>query len=649
MMFVVRPNLLWVIVATCAIGALAWIWLEFRRPNRRQWLARILAAFLATLALTVLGLRPAWPGAVGPPRVAEQAALWTPSMTTDANGNIPREVNGARMFAFAGVSDKPANALVVPDLAFLRREFPQVNVLHVFGDGLSVFDTDAVRGLRIIFHAPDAKPTAPGLAFVRLPREVTLGSPVVVQGLIEGIASLPTPALNLVTPDGTAKAVPLTPTDDGSASFTATVPTAAAVGRFVWTLELRAGDQGAVLFSERFGVSVVPPNLPRVLVIESSPRFDSGRLKRWLGERGAMLATRTKLSRDLFRISALNGAREEIEVLDQAAVDAFDLVLADARAIAKLTEPERDVFNKAVRDRGLGLLIIADETILTKLPSQTPDAKTEDFLSPWKLARDAGSPDEEDRLSRLQWSGSDLVPVEPLPVPPVEIARQNGQRPLVRDGQGRALVVATGRGRGQMALTLVRETWRWPQAGDAGAFAGFWSFLMSELTRPDLEFAGHWDVTNGSSGPLIVDQPIGLQWTGSPDRAPMPGQVTWEGAPDATPLPLAQDESQSTRWQTTYWPRHAGWHHVSSPGGGRDLDFLVSESSAWPTLRAHARTAATERMAAFSTATPEVPTRPAPSGAPPIEPWRGWFFALFFACLTYLWLESRSRLATKNR
>ena len=648
MTFLLPPNLLWLVASVCALGVVAWIWLELRRSNRRQWLGRVLASLLGTLALAALGLRPAWSGESGPPPAPESAALWTASHASETIGRVPPEVPAARVFALAGAKDKPGNALDIPDVAFLRREYSQVNVLHVFGDGLNAHDAEAVRGLRIILHRPTSKVDVPGFGFVRMPRELTLGEPVVVQGRVEGGGGVTSPAVALTAPDGTTRTVPLKPLDDGSAAFSITAPPAAATGCYIWTLELRTGDQGAALVSERIGVSVVPPILPRVLILESSPRFDTGRLKRWLGERGAMIATKTQLSRDRFRIAALNGAREEIEVLDTVAFESFDLVLADARAIAELSDAEREALRIAVADRGLGLLVVADETVLSAAKAEPDRANTDDGLLPWKLARDAGNPDDEDRLARLQWPGSDLMSREPLPIPPFEIARRNAQRPLVRDGQGRALVVAAGRGRGQIALTLVRETWRWPLADDGGAFASFWSFLMTELARRDAEPGGHWDVASDGGGPLFVDQPVALQWSGSPDRAPMPAQVAWVGAPDTTRLPLAQDATVSTRWQSTFWPRHAGWHRVSSPGGGRPLNFFVSESSAWASARASGRTAATERIASFSTTTIKAPVRSAASGAAPIEPWRGWFFALLFASLTYLWLESRSLRETGN-
>ena len=82
MTFLIRPDLWWIIAGTCALGAIVWIGLEFRRPNRRHWPMRVLAAALGAGALAALGLRPAWPGDAGPPPAPETAALWTSSAST---------------------------------------------------------------------------------------------------------------------------------------------------------------------------------------------------------------------------------------------------------------------------------------------------------------------------------------------------------------------------------------------------------------------------------------------------------------------------------------------------------------------------------------------------------------------------------------
>lgn len=646
MSFLISPETARILAIVCAVAALAWSWLEFRRPNHRQWPLRVLAALIATAALAALGLRPAWREEPGPPPAPEEAALWTPSLVAETRTAVPRDVSAARVFSLPGVATKPGEAIVVPDIAFIRREYPRVQTLHLFGDGIHEFDADTLSGLRLIFHARSSPWTTPGISQVSGSREVALGDPVVWQGRVTGVASGGQVSLVLTAPDGSNRALMLSPDDDGSATFAIVSPPTAATGRFVWQLELRADENGRVLAAERVGASIVPPVLPRVLILESSPRVDTARLRRWLGDRGAQLAIRTQLSRDRFRISAVNGAREAVELIDAGTLEAFDLLVTDARTMSELDDAQRATLRAAVGEPGLGVLVIADESTTELAKSATDAAVADEFLFPWKFTRDSRSDEEEERVARLHWPGADLVPHDPLPAPPFEIARRGGQRPLIRDGQGRPLVTAAGRGRGQIALSLVRETWRWSQADEAGAFASLWSYLFSELARPESNSDGRWSVANDDGGPLFVNQPVKLRWSGRPDKAPMPALVAAADAPEPARLALAQDPREASRWDATYWPQRPGWHRVSSPNGGRPLDFFVAESMAWPQVAVARRRAATDRLAAWSTRTVNAPTD-ASIGTVPVEPYRGWFFAALFACLTYLWLEARAlRLST---
>ncbi len=596
MTFLVSPSTAWFMAIVCALGGALWIWLEFRRRNRRQWPARIAAAALAVLALAALGLRPAAaPESSNLPPAPETAALWTPSLRPAVDHFAPRDVAPERSFALSGAMERPADARVIPDVAYISREHPNVKTLHVFGDGVSEYDAHALRGMRVIFHPDASTPTEPAITFVRLPREVFIGDPIVAQGRVQGIAPESSPTISLTAPDGTKRAMPLRPGPDGAATFALSAAPAVTTGRYVWKLELRAGEAGDVLAREEVGVSVIQPVLPRILMLEASPRFDTGRLKRWLGERGAELTVRTQLGRDHYRISTMHGSRDAVEAIDAGALAVFDLVLVDAGALAALSDAERAALQTAVSEDGLGVLIVADETLFAAAAAGglSPDA----LLFPWKLQRGATDIEADSRLSRLHWPGSEAAPPEALPVPNFEIERAARLRSLVHDGQNRTLVAVAARGRGRLALSLVTESWRWTQQRDATPFAAFWTFLFSELARRDAGTDGRWSIASNGAGPQFVNAPLILRWTGALDRAPAPAQVSAEGEASKSSLALAQNPVDSRQWQAAYWPRRAGWHQVVAPGGAT-MDFYVSESAAWRAVQATRRQAATSRIAA---------------------------------------------------
>jgi hypothetical protein len=633
----------WFVAIVCAVGGMLWIWLEFCRPNRRQRILRIMAALLAVLALTSLGLRPATtdhePATAAP--APEEAVLLTPSiLPPNEDLALPRSVTPERVFALASTKDRPTDAVVVPDVAFIVREYPNVKTLHVFGGGVNGFDTEVLRGIRVVFHSTKDKLASPAIDFVRLPREVSVGNPIILQGRVMGIATGTTASLSLSAPDGTSRVVTLAPSPDGASTFSISAPPAVAVGRFVWRLELRAGDAGKVLASENVGISVIKPVVPRILMLEAAPRFDTGRLGRWLGERGADLTVRTQLGRDRYRITTSQGAREAVEEIDASALTAFDLVVADSSVLAALGDAERAALRAAVSDEGLGVLIVADELLFHAASAPAGAGPRDEFFFPWKINRVGREEDGDERTSRLRWLGGESAASEALVVPSFEIEPNPRLQPLVRDAQDRTLVAGAARGRGRVSLSLVSQTWRWTQLADSVSFAAYWSFLFSELARRDADPAGRWSIVSNGSGPQFENEPVILEWSGARDRAPMPASASALGDAKAERLPLAQSPIDPRQWRATYWPRRAGWHEVAAPGGGANLDFYVSESAAWKTLQAARLQAATTRLAA-TFADGEL----APVAIPPTSPTefgRWWSYVLLFASLTYLWSEARS-------
>ena len=620
-----------VIAAALAAGGLSWR--EWRRPDRRHLAARIGAMFLAVGALALLGWRPTWrrPVAAVAARGIE-AALWTPG-AAGAGGD--GQVDTGHRFALSGVGTAPADATAMPDAATVRRRFPGIGTLHVYGDGLEPFDLDGWRGVRVVFHPSAARRPDVGFSFVRGPRELPLGEPLTVQGRVGGLTPGAVATVTLEAPDGTTTDAKTAPAEaDGGAGFAVTGAPPPAVGRFVWRLR-RDGKA-----EEALGVAVVAPDLPRVLVLLNAPRFDTAALRRWFERAGGTLTARTRVGGSQFRFESAHDPPPQFAGLDAALLGGFDLVLADGRTLAALPPPEREALRAAVADTGLGLLELADEAAVPGAPDVPPEAKAAFF--PWKLLPLADAAGEGDRLARVQWPGL-ARPVEgPLPSAPFEIAPQAGQTTLVQDGQGHALAAAFARGRGQVALTLVRETGRWTRENDPGTFAAYWSALFSPLARKmTAAEAGRWTLADGEARPVLVDQPVELAWSGN--GTPGPGIVTAaDPAGDGgAVLALAATHEVPGRWRGTFWPRRSGWHRVTMPSaeGGRAFDFFVAPAGDWPALDAARKQAATARFAEESgIVVPQAAATAGKKNAPmPVV----WWWALFLAGAGYLWVERR--------
>jgi hypothetical protein len=177
-------------------AAAIFVFLEWRRLNQQHRAARIAATILAVAALTLLG--PHMREKRSEPRSpVATATLWTPGEQPPAH-NQPRH-----HFALPGSIGQPADATTIPDVPYLRRQYPEIENLHIVGDGLEPFELDALRGLRVTFHPGASTPSQPRISFLHAPRQVRLGENLELQGRIEGLNETGPVVLRLESPDGT--------------------------------------------------------------------------------------------------------------------------------------------------------------------------------------------------------------------------------------------------------------------------------------------------------------------------------------------------------------------------------------------------------------------------------------------------------------
>ena len=598
---------------------------EWRRPVRRHLVYRLAATVLAVLSLAGL-LSPGDSPQASSPQTA--AVLWTPSSTVPPTNLLP-----PLQFTLPGATGSLApSARFMPDVGTVRRRFPNLRTVQIFGDGFDPAELPALTGLQVQFHPLNEPPAAPTLLFLDCPRELPLGQPLVVTGLVAGLPPGTNLSVSLESPDGTKTETPTEPADSqGQAVFSLRAAPLSAAGRFVW--QLRVGQN-----TEPLGVSVVLPGLPRILVLEGAPHFDTAALRRWYEGAGGVLTIRTQVGKSNTQFAAAQGQPVAFGAVDAPLLSGCDLVLVDGAALASLRPEERTALLDAVEKTGLGLLVRADAAIL---PPDTPTLPpTLAPFFPWRLTPIGEAPPGEERPVRLRWPGQVAASEVLVSAAPFSVQLTARQHLLVRDREDHALAAAFQQGQGQIALTLIRATTRWQREGENAAFAAYWSYLFTRLAR-HVTPSGHWSLVNGDAGPVFVDHPLQLRWSGPLDQLPTPGTITTKDDAADT-LPLAQDERELHAWSGTFWPRQPGWHQVTAASGGEPFDFYVHPANAWRGLQAARRRQATERFAAESSA-PSASTSPIPPTNGHLNPvvW----FGLFVLAAGYLWTERRFTVA----
>jgi hypothetical protein len=559
-----------------------------RRP------VRVAATVVALLALLGLGLRPRWP-ATSPAGVA---VLRTP---------------GADAPTARRLADSLGHVPVLPNARAVRRD-PSLRVVHIVGWGLDAEEWRALGSAATVVFHPAPPPALPGFRRASWPATLALGEELVVEGEVGNAPAGATIAL--LDPGGVVDSAPV-----GSGGFQLAARPRA-TGPLLCVLRLSVYDRPVA--QETIGVTVTRPPAPRLLIVESSPRFESRALRDWLAARRGVLAIRSTVSRGRYRSEFVNRDPVPLTTLTTDLLSEFDVVAIDGRSLGGLTAGERAALRRAVTTAGLGVLIVPDSAVY----DATVRYDSREFFLGFRFSPTAGG---EERAVRPQWPGSRRRTVTAVAAEPYTLSPQFGTEPLIDDGMGGLLAQVTPRGAGRVGVSLVRDADRWIRAGERDAFSGYWSRLLSAVAGRDRE--DHWEIE--SPGPWLVDHPIALAVV---TAAELPVAVVSSPAGARDTVFLARDPFSPSRWRGVFWPREPGWHRIESPSGP---SFYAQTGDAWHGRRGSALLDASRRYLVTTAGGAGQPARQSRPVSRPIAP--AWFFGAFVLCVAVLW--SRRRLA----
>jgi hypothetical protein len=551
------------------------------------------ALIVALLALLAIGVRPRWRTAA----TATEAVLATPGADAASVRRLADSLGGVPVLD---------EARAVHGLASLRR-------VHVVGWGLDPETWRELDSIPVSFHPSAA---APGISRISWPAKVSLGDDVIVEGTVRLVPD--GAVITLSDPGGSVDSAAL----DHAGTFQLTAHPRA-LGPMHGMLRVSIHDRAVV--QETIGISVVAPPVPRLLILEASPRFETRALRDWLARHHGAVAIRSAISRDRFRTEFVNRSRVGLDALTPRLLSQFDVVLIDGRTLAGLAAVERSELRRAVTEAGLGVLIEPDTVALD--PSIRFSDR--DFFLGFGFVPVRGV---DERSVRPVWPGAGArrSTTTPLPAAPYTLAERFGIEPLIEDGTGGIVAQVAPRGAGRVGISVVWESARWVRMGEPEAFAAYWSRLLTALD--DRGPAEDWEIA--SPGPWLVNRPVALSVDGPGDH-PVAILVGPAGAHDS--VFLARDPLVPTRWRGRFWPREAGWHRVEGASGP---SFYVQTADAWRSRQSAELLDGSARYLVRAgplelrrNGTPTPRSRPVPAG---------WFFGLFLLSAVVLWSRRRA-------
>lgn len=539
---------------------------------------------------------------------SSEIILLTPGFAPDSLRALQKALPGRPIILSydSAASRYPALATT----AALPQKFPGANRIHVLGFGLDQAELAQLDSVQLI---PHLSLTPEGFTATHWSDKIQVGELLLVSGQYYQEQKK---ATTIYLQSGATMLDSLTLSAAGPNRFTLRYQPKQA-GRFVFSL-VRKNSSGKKL-AGLIPVQVEPHKLYQVLLLPASPNFEFKFLKNFLAGQQHGVAWRIPISKNIYQTEYLNLAKKPLDRLTPSLLSSFDLIITQPDILQNLTPTEKTVLSRAVQ-AGLGLLFLPESLPLKTSPALFRDFKFFSLSNP------------SDNLVPVSWQDQ----TKPLAAAtlPFAIAVKANQKQLVWSGN-HTLAASQSYNWGKVGISLVPQTFSWQLAGNKIQYAAYWSGLLGQLVRPELQDYS-WHLPQSLLA--AVHQPVSLQLSDYTNAArAVPPEATLNSTDEKLiALPLQQDPVLPHRFTGTFWPREAGWHQVKKRNGPPTY-FYVYPDSIWQTARQHKLMQQNRDFAQNQSINPaagkiiwqEEPVSPV------------WFFGLFLLAAGFLWVEEK--------
>ncbi|KAA5539829.1 hypothetical protein F0145_23880 [Adhaeribacter rhizoryzae] len=569
-------------------------------------LARCLATVLAVASLVLMVLPPQRKISLN----ASDIILLTPGFSADSLNSLKKLLPPRPIIL--SYKDAASHYPALATVAALPYLYPSTQRIHLLGFGL---DRAELAGLDSVELIPHLSAPPEGFTTVHWPNKLQLGEPLNITGQFYQKKEQET---KIYLQSGSSVLDSLVLSAAGTNRFTLRYQPKQ-VGRSVFSLLRKdaAGKQLAGLVP----VQVEPRKLYQVLLLSSSPNFEFKFLKNFLAGQQHGVAWRISISKAIYQTEYLNLPKKPLERLTPNLLRSFDLVITDPDMLQSLNSAERNALFLAVQN-GLGLLLIPESLPLKATPALFKNFK---FIS---------HPNPSGNTVPLQVSWQNQSKTYPATALPFAISVQANQQKLVWTNKS-TLAASQPYNWGKVGVTLIPQTFSWQLAGNTAQYSAFWSHLLGQLIKPEIQDFS-WHLLHPLSA--VVHQPVSLQlsdYTFSTGAALPEAEVKRVGT-NPFELPLLQDQVLSHRFTGQFWPLESGWHQVNKLNGLPSY-FYIYPDSVWQTVRQNKLIQLNQEYAQKHSAPllagkirrQEVPISPV------------WFFCLFLLAAGFLWVEEK--------
>ncbi|WP_444996825.1 hypothetical protein [Aliikangiella sp. IMCC44359] len=601
----------------CLFSLLISIFFGIKRLNNSSAARKLLLIVFncfALIALTGLLFKPHLKGSS------------TESVSLITQGNFVRETQlNDLKYTLSNTSDskKIISLNYLSNVQQLLYHHPNLQTLQVLGDGLSENQWKNFGNIQVDYVQPKK---LSGIVDIEWQRELNQGELLIIKGRLQFIAKDKVFHLRLINP---ANEVEQEQQLLGNEIFTLNTQPKTS-GLHQYKIEVFNSNKQLVT-EETVSINVTNNAQVKILILQSSPSFETKQLQNWAAEHGGKILTKTKISQDRYITQSINIEHSYQTNNIEQLFDQFDLLMIDGRGLTELTNHQKEILEKETRN-GLGVLILADSALL--------QAGTKSAL----LTGFSLQTFNEDNASSLEVTPNWLSQsVKKDVVSELLVSRLNaklsinekqliGFNLLVWSKDNHLLVAKKQLGNGQLALSTVRDTYRWVTSGNKALHSDYWQNLIKNIARYQMKAGflppkdkSFYRVNQLAELCLLSDEPI-MQVSAKNKSRHVAEQI----------LLMQQDLANQKQYCGYFWPRQPGWYHIAAKDEKYQSWIYVESLTSWSAIQQQEKIRAT--LAKQASYIPEQLTDVLATYKP-ISSWYFWW--LFLISATVLWLERK--------
>ena len=597
----------YIAVVLCIFLLVILLLIETKRKNKSHLLLRILATATAAVSLACL----AFP------------VVYAKKQTTSASKNVIVLTDGynadsVHKFLSQHQSEIPVitfdknvydkhqfNVQYMPDIGLLSHEKNDNNIYHLFGFGLDKHEMNSLQQNHLYFHP---SPLPSGIVAVNWPHQPASGDKLIVQGMYNNASSAK--AKIILRYFGVALDSSYIDANKKEEFSIRTIPKG--VGRLSYSLAAIAGNDTIEL--ETLPVQVQRGKKISVLMLSSSPDFDTKFIKNLLASQGHSVVARTIISKNKYASDFLNAQQISLDRITASLLDNFNVVIADATALSSLPKGEEAAIQSQIAQKGLGLLIKGDSAVASSFYSA---------LFPVR-----GGAKDSSQLLSLSLSDTDVKLPSLATANSFFIGAAHAQ-PLVQDKQNKVYASVALWGLGKIVFTSLHNTYLWALSGGADAYNQYWSLLLNKaVTKPPED--EWWQV---SPALPVVNSPVEIRLQTNRSQAP---QALINGAL----VSLKNNFNLPYLWSGFYNPQKEGWQ-TGVGLDGKPWYWYAYEKTDWQNVARSQKIIAAQRFISTNLYEETNGANQVTQQAefPPV-----YFFLLFLFSCSYLWWERKQQV-----